>query len=479
MGNPIFRFTLRHAEAGNLEITEPDGWMDAKLKLERHEDFSSLVEYFEGAFIFYGTNGVDNGGIDFIRHVEQNYGADATINIEIEVSFDSGRNYEFIFIGQLDLTTINELKDNRAQIAIIRDDFWAKFISRKDTPVNLQATTDLDEEVITPISTVRLNLPSQKIRYNGEYEYGDTFTYYEETDAFGDSMFGLQLDWDIIIEDDLKKFTIPKAGFQLGNVSGVVTAGSLIGNFEAPFDGDYTFDIKLYASEYFPGTNSWVANSSLLNFFILKTTETAQTPLNVFAKSDITCGSDTIAAYTFQGTMRLFRGEQIKVYGRKTAFSHNYTVFGNTQLTWHSAVVASTGPLVLSGEQTIDGVLTSADIVLVKNNSDPAENGLWLTGAGAWTRSPGADSASELNIAAVYITAGDSNINTNWKQDNTINTVNVDPQSWVYIIASDEKFKLFPFCFTMDNHFIVTADTTFRNSQARGKIGRASCRERV
>jgi hypothetical protein len=49
-------------------------------------------------------------------------------------------------------------------------------------------------------------------------------------------------------------------------------------------------------------------------------------------------------------------------------------------------VVATTAAITLSGEQTIDGVLTSSDRVLVKNQSDQTTNGIYDTGTGDWTR---------------------------------------------------------------------------------------------
>ena len=57
---------------------------------------------------------------------------------------------------------------------------------------------------------------------------------------------------------------------------------------------------------------------------------------------------------------------------------------------------ASTGPLVLSGEQTIDGILTNASRVLVKNQLAAADNGIYLTGAGAWVRANDADALTDM-----------------------------------------------------------------------------------
>lgn len=47
---------------------------------------------------------------------------------------------------------------------------------------------------------------------------------------------------------------------------------------------------------------------------------------------------------------------------------------------------ATTGNVVLSGEQTIDGVHTAASRVLVKSQTDTRENGIYLTSTGVWRR---------------------------------------------------------------------------------------------
>jgi hypothetical protein len=75
-------------------------------------------------------------------------------------------------------------------------------------------------------------------------------------------------------------------------------------------------------------------------------------------------------------------------------------------------VVASTANLTLSGEQTIDGVLTSASRVLVKNQTAPAENGVYVTAAGAWARSTPLDTWDEHVGAAVIISQGSTQADT-------------------------------------------------------------------
>lgn len=91
--------------------------------------------------------------------------------------------------------------------------------------------------------------------------------------------------------------------------------------------------------------------------------------------------------------------------------------------------VASTANLTLSGEQTIDGFLTSASRVLVKDQTTASENGIYLTGAGAWTRTTDFDSLSpidEINGAWVPVQNGTTNAGRIYVQYGTVATLNTD-----------------------------------------------------
>lgn len=96
---------------------------------------------------------------------------------------------------------------------------------------------------------------------------------------------------------------------------------------------------------------------------------------------------------------------------------------------WKDSVrLKTTGNVTLSGEQTIDGELTSADDVLVASNTDATENGIYTTAAGAWSRRADSNTGVELEGAAVTVLEGTLNANTNWLQhtDNiTLGTSNI------------------------------------------------------
>jgi len=79
-----------------------------------------------------------------------------------------------------------------------------------------------------------------------------------------------------------------------------------------------------------------------------------------------------------------------------------------------SVLVASTSNLTLSGEQMIDGVLTSASRVLVKNQSSPSLNGIYVTGPGAWTRATDFSTTVIQGTFVFVIAGGVTNGSTGW-----------------------------------------------------------------
>lgn len=100
-------------------------------------------------------------------------------------------------------------------------------------------------------------------------------------------------------------------------------------------------------------------------------------------------------------------------------------------VTWKAVVdLATTVNITLSGEQTIDGVMTSTSRVLVKDKIANEENGIYITGAGAWVRATDFDSVSpidEINGAIVPVLGGTTNANTAWQQTSTVVNVGTDP----------------------------------------------------
>jgi hypothetical protein len=163
-----FRITLFN-DTDSIEINEMDGLRDAVIKLDRDDNFHSLVQFFEGAFIFYGEGNYVNGGFHFIKQTEIDFGPDADLRALIEIAPDD-ETFSTLHDGQFKLSDLEEMPDNKIKVPIIRDDFWAKFISRWDTPVNIQSTTDLDNQICNASEAISLQLSSQIINKTTRYE---------------------------------------------------------------------------------------------------------------------------------------------------------------------------------------------------------------------------------------------------------------------------------------------------------------------
>jgi Coiled stalk of trimeric autotransporter adhesin len=82
---------------------------------------------------------------------------------------------------------------------------------------------------------------------------------------------------------------------------------------------------------------------------------------------------------------------------------------------WKDKVsAATTSNIVLTGEQTIDGVVTSGSRVLVKSQTVASQNGIYVSSVGAWVRSPDMASGSDGANVTVLVGQGTSQADTQW-----------------------------------------------------------------
>lgn len=81
-----------------------------------------------------------------------------------------------------------------------------------------------------------------------------------------------------------------------------------------------------------------------------------------------------------------------------------------------SVRVATTANITLSGEQTIDGVSTSADRVLVKDQTAGSENGIYVSAASAWTRAKDFNTDRKATSGAlITVQEGTAKADTLWQ----------------------------------------------------------------
>jgi len=158
--------------------------------------------------------------------------------------------------------------------------------------------------------------------------------------------------------------------------------------------------------------------------------------------SDITTLVDgtyvNISGDTMTGSLVMATGAHITItdapVNATDATNKGYVDTVAAGLSWKQATIAATTTdIPLSNTTTaIDGVtLANGDRVLVKNQTVPAENGIYIVNtSGIWDRSTDMDSTTpinEVNGAAVFVESGLTQADTAWVQINSVTTVGTDP----------------------------------------------------
>ena len=98
-----------------------------------------------------------------------------------------------------------------------------------------------------------------------------------------------------------------------------------------------------------------------------------------------------------------------------------------------SCIVATTANITLSGLLTIDGVTVAAgNRVLVKNQTAPAENGIYVVSSTAWSRASDMDTWAEVPNAFTFVEQGTLQHDTGWVcTSNAGGTIDVTPITFV------------------------------------------------
>jgi hypothetical protein len=131
-----------------------------------------------------------------------------------------------------------------------------------------------------------------------------------------------------------------------------------------------------------------------------------QSGLNI---TNSTINSTTIGATT-PSTAAFTAGTVVAApTGATDIANKQYVDYYAAGLSWKAPVTAASMANIttLSGLLTIDTVvLTAGETVLVKNQTNAADNGIYVASAGAWTRSIGADVWEEFIGAIVFVVEG-------------------------------------------------------------------------
>jgi hypothetical protein len=161
-------------------------------------------------------------------------------------------------------------------------------------------------------------------------------------------------------------------------------------NLDGSFNTFIGQGVPFYAS-----VNPSQSGLNITNSTINSTTIGATTPsTGVFTNIATTTGTITTAAS-----------------GPTDIVNKQYVDYFAAGLSWKApALTATSANITLSGLQTINGVTVAAgDTVLVKDQTNAAQNGIYIASATAWTYSVGGDTWNEYIGAIIFITSGSLN----------------------------------------------------------------------
>jgi Calcineurin-like phosphoesterase len=98
-----------------------------------------------------------------------------------------------------------------------------------------------------------------------------------------------------------------------------------------------------------------------------------------------------------------------------------------------AAALASTANVSLTGEQIMDGTLTSGTRALLKDQTDASENGIYVTASGAWVRASDMNTDTEVDWASVFVSGGTVNSGRRFQVAGAAIVLDTNDMPWVQI----------------------------------------------
>ncbi|HZI24554.1 MAG TPA: hypothetical protein VFD46_05730, partial [Chryseolinea sp.] len=309
MGFPLFRFTLSNDIEGSLVISEPGGWDDSKFVLDRHAEFHSLVELYDQPLTFYGEDNANNGGIAYIRNIEQTQGIDAQINILIEISNDDGVTYETAFEGMLNIEPLTETDFYKLETAIDRNDFWSKFINRIGIPIDLQSLVDLDGDARSAVNKITIDLTSQKVvqRFERDIHFNDANEGLFPVGTGSGTLNYLIFSNEYSVVDEIEERV--EYGTQLSSLLPTDVSKYI---YKVEFAGEYQIDANIRAFYVFGASR----NYDISWWYVLRENGTLSTPAQI-GSSQVGTGTSVegLSNIILSDTVTLLAGDEIYIYG--------------------------------------------------------------------------------------------------------------------------------------------------------------------
>lgn len=134
---------------------------------------------------------------------------------------------------------------------------------------------------------------------------------------------------------------------------------------------------------------------------------------------------------TLPSTSALLKGDGVG--GASAATAADITDANASLLVKPAVAVVATSNLTLSGEQTIDGQLTSGSLVLATAQTAGAENGPWVSAAGAWARPTWYTSGSTTQaprFLTTFARLGTTYQGSTWRMTTASVTIDTTATTW-------------------------------------------------
>jgi hypothetical protein len=205
----------------------------------------------------------------------------------------------------------------------------------------------------------------------------------------------------------------------------------------APRTGDIYYDSALGSIRHWDGA-AWHTYVTLDQTQTITGTKTFSTPIGISSGGTNSAATATLGGVGYgTGTAHAYTGAgtATQVLTSAGAAAPVWATLDLTYLPGASfkepVKAASTVNVALTGLQTVDTIsLVATDRVLLKNQTAPAENGIWIVQSGAWNRPPGADASGDIAGALVSVDSGVQG-GTRWVTTfKTTDTINTTAMNW-------------------------------------------------
>lgn len=283
---------------------------------------------------------------------------------------------------------------------------------------------------------------------------GDNFptTYKDNTTSAGDSttlnFTGISALSVASVGDFIENLTDGSHAFVISVDTNSITTTKLKGGSDNTWDNGDEFAVNRFAVTLNARDDGGNITKSEIVLIDSRSSDTLTTVLSQRAYGGGTAqtfeADDYVSLFVTEETaMGIFKA-LAEIKSEKADYSTVVELF-NARNVKEEVVAASTADLTLTTDvedgDTLDGItLATGDRILIKNQTDQTENGIYVVAAsGAPSRSDDADTGTELTNAIVAIRGGTSNADTLYMQTADDPIIGTDNIVWAQVGASLEK----------------------------------------